>query len=198
MVKKSIRITENELKQLVSESVVEILNEIGYRGAALAHGANYNAQQDYYQNKNVNARSKMDKAEIMRLKVLSKAIQDNFPNLTLEFVERNDKTHMAYTVNLHYNEVKYIDNDRFILKGKLYIASEPFGIGNIEYNFNTQEFYRVSYSDKTTKSKRLHTLIIHNKDEMNRLLTFISNYLYSCEDYEHNINTNGATPSKKH
>ena len=53
------------------------------------------------------------------------------------------------------------------------LANKPFGIGTIEYNFNTQEFYRVSYSDKTTRSRKLHTLIIHNKEEMNNLLTFI-------------------------
>ena len=56
------------------------------------------------------------------------------------------------------------------------MASKPFGVGTIECNFNTQEFYRVSYSDKTTRSRRLHTLIVHNKEEINNLLTFISNY----------------------
>ena len=86
--KQIVRINEAELKTIIKESVSTILNEIGYRGAALTHGANYNAQQDYYQNMNVNARSKMDKSEIIRLKVLSKAIQDNFPNLILEFVEK--------------------------------------------------------------------------------------------------------------
>lgn len=198
MGKKIVKLTEEKFKEIVTESVNRVLNEIGYRGAALAHGANYNAQQDYYQNMNVNARSKMDKSEIIRLKVLSKAIQDNFPNLILEFVEKNDNTHMAYTVNLHFDEVKYIDSDRFVLKGKLNVASKPFGVGTIEYNFNTQDFYRVSYSDKTTRSRRLHTLTIHNKDVAKNLLTFISNYLYSTEDYENNVNVNGATPSKRH
>ena len=60
---KVIRLNENKLKQLISESVNKVLNEIGYRGAALAHGANYNAKIDYRQNSNVNARSKMAKSE---------------------------------------------------------------------------------------------------------------------------------------
>ena len=59
--KQIIRITETELNTIVKESVSHILNKIGYRGAALAHGANYNARQDYIQNRNVNYRSKMDK-----------------------------------------------------------------------------------------------------------------------------------------
>ena len=193
-----IRLNEDTFRRLVSESVKGVLNEIGYRGAALAHGANYNAQQDYFQNRNVNSRSKMDKSEITRLKALSLAINDNFPNLVLEFVEKNKSTNMAYSVNLHFNEVKYIDKERFVLKGYLDVASKQYGIGTIEYNFNTQEFYRVSYSDKTTRSRRLHTLIAHNQNVINDLLSFISNYQYSTEDYENNVNVNGPTPSKKH
>ena len=193
-----IRLNEDIFRRIISESVKGVLSEIGYRGAALAHGANYNAQQDYFQNRNVNSRSKMDKSEITRLKALSLAINDNFPNLILEFVEKNKSTNMAYSVNLHFNEVKYIDKERFVLKGYLDVASKQYGIGTIEYNFNTQEFYRVSYSDKTTRSRRLHTLITHNQNVINDLLTFISNYQYSTEDYEdyeNNININGTTPS---
>lgn len=193
-----IRLNEDIFRRIISESVKGVLSEIGYRGAALAHGANYNAQQDYFQNRNVNSRSKMDKSEITRLKALSLAINDNFPNLVLEFVEKNKSTNMAYSVNLHFNEVKYIDKERFVLKGYLDVASKQYGIGTIEYNFNTQEFYRVSYSDKTTRSKRLHTLIAHNQNVINDLLSFISNYQYSTEDYENNVNVNGPTPSKKH
>ena len=198
MGKKIVKLTEEKFKEIVTESVNRVLNEIGYRGAALAHGANYNAQQDYFQNRNVNSRSKMDRGEVVTLDALSLSIRDNFPNLVLEFVEKNQATNRAYTVNLHFNEVKYINKERCVLKGKLDVASKPFGVGTIEYNFNTQEFYRVSYSDKTTRSRRLHTLIVHNKEEMNNLLSFISNYLYACEDYEHNIDVNGPTPSKRH
>ena len=140
----------------------------------------------------------MDKSEITRLKALSLAINDNFPNLILEFVEKNKSTNMAYSVNLHFNEVKYIDKERFVLKGYLDVASKQYGIGTIEYIFNTQEFYRVSYSDKTTRSRRLHSLIVHNKEVVNELLTFISDYLYSTEDYENDVNANGPTPSKRH
>ena len=193
-----IRLNEDIFRRLISESVKGVLSEIGYRGAALAHGANYNAQQDYFQNRNVNSRSKMAKSENITLEALSLAINDNFPNLTLEFVEKNKSTNMAYSVNLHFNEVKYIDKERFVLKGYLDVASKRYGIGTIEYNFNTQEFYRVSYSDKTTRSRRLHTLIAHNQNVINNLLSFISNYQYSTEDYENNVNVDGTTPSKRH
>ena len=123
----------------------------------------------------------MENTETIRLDVLSSAINDSFPNLILEFVEKNQATNRAYPVDLHFAEVKYINKERCILKGKLNVANKPFGVGTIEYNFNTQEFYRVSYSAKTTKSRRLHTLIAHNKEIINNLLNFIDNYHFSHE-----------------
>ena len=95
-------------------------------------------------------------------------------------------------------EVKYLNNERVVLKGKLKVSLKEFGVGTIEYQFNTQKFYRVSYSDKTTRSRRIHSLIPHNKEELNKLLSFISKYMYSQEDYQHNIDTNGPTSSKAH
>ena len=198
MAKKVIRITEDELQDMIVESVTKTLNEIGYRGAALTHGANYNAQQDYLNNENQNARTKMGSSKNLTLKALSLAISDNFSNLTLEFVEHNEKTRQSYPVDLKFTDVKYIDNERIVLHGQLVVSLESFGIGAIEYNFNTQSFYRVSYSDKTTRSRKLHTLIPHNQETINAVLAFVSNYLYSREDYEANVNINGSTPSKKH
>ena len=46
MAKKVIRLTENELQDMIVESVTKTLNEIGYIGASLTHGANYNAKID--------------------------------------------------------------------------------------------------------------------------------------------------------
>lgn len=192
--KQIIRLTESDIHNIVRQ----VIKEIGYRGAALTHGANYNAQQDYMNSRNPNARTKMGGSENLTMKALSLAIHDNFPNLTLEFVEHNEKTNQSYPVDLRFTDVKYIDNERIVLHGQLTVSLRPFGIGTIEYNFNTQDFYRVSYSDKTTRSRKLHTLLPHNEEQIKRVLTFVSNYLYAREDYETNINTNGSTPSKPH
>ena len=151
-----------------------ILND-GYRGAALTHGANYNAQEDYMNNKNDAARLKMGQSENVTLKALSLAIHDKFPHLTMEFVEHNDKTNQSYPVDFKFTNAKYIDNERFVLQGNLIVSLTPFGVGTVEYNFNTGDFYRVSYSDKTTRSRKLHTLFPHNNDVIKEVLTFISN-----------------------
>lgn len=198
MAKKLIRLTEEELKSIVSEEVSSLLMEIGYRGAALAHGANYNAEKDYLSNHNSNARIKMNRAEEITLPSLNKAINDNFPNLVLEFVEQNKNTRRAYGVDLNNITIRYVDNTRCVFQGQLTVANKPFGIGSIEYQFNSGEFFRVSYSDKTTRSKRLHTLILHNETEGKVLLSFISQYLYAQEDFENDVNVKGAMPSKRH
>ena len=48
--KQIIRLTESDLHNIVKQ----VIKEIGYRGAALTHGANYNAQQDYMNSRNPN------------------------------------------------------------------------------------------------------------------------------------------------
>lgn len=142
--------------------------------------------------------TKMGSSENLTMKALSLAIHDNFPNLNFEFIERNEKTNQAYPVDLKFTDVKYIDNERVVFHGQLTVSLRPFGIGAIEYNFNTQTFYRVSYSDKTSHSRKLHTLIPHNEEQIKLVLTFISNYFYSREDYETNVNINAPTRSKSH
>lgn len=184
------------LTECIKERSIMSINEIGYRGASLSHGANYNAKRDYLTTKNPNAREKMSKAEEITIPALCKAISDNFPNVSLEFVEQNKNTRRGYGVDLTNIGVKFIDHERCVFQGNLTVANKPFGIGTIEYQFKTGEFYRVSYSDKTTRSRKLHSLILHNENEGNELLSFISKYLYSQEDYENNIDINGFTTSK--
>ena len=115
----------------------------------------------------------MDISEKNAFKTLSMDIHNRIPHLILEFVEHNDKTNQSYPVDLEFSEIKYLDNERVVLHGHLIVSLRPYGIGAIEYNFNTKEFYRVSFSDKTSRSRRLHTLLPHNQETINNLITFI-------------------------
>ena len=177
MAKKPTKLTENELQDMIVESVSDTPNGIGYRGAALTHGANYNAQQDYDNTNNPNARSKMSRSREIKLSVINQALIDHFPNIILEFVEYDKNTNEGYGVDLMVKSIKFIDNSRCVIQGGLTVANRPFGTGTVEYQFNTGEFYRVSYSDKTTRSRKLFPLIPHNKETINAVLAFVSNYL---------------------
>ena len=106
---------------------------------------------------------------------------------------------MFYSVVLYFEEMAFVNFERFVLKGKLTISGSNTQIGCIEYNFSTGNFYRVivmaNGAIRRTKEIEIDP---DGKPLFDNLLTFMSNYLYSTEDYENNVNINGSTPSKKH
>lgn len=198
MSKQVIQLSESEFKTLVSESVESILNEIGYRTAALPHGANYNAMQSKLQNSDSNAVSKMDVSNQKRMSAITLSIHDNFPNLVLNFIER-DKANQYYSVVFHFNEMMTMNDERFVMKGDVEISGQGRKQGYIEFNFQQKSFYRVNFYGNGS-IRRIYTLMIDNDyiESFNSILSFISNIVYSEKDYEHNVDTNGATLSKSH
>ena len=197
MSRKVIRLSEHELRTLIKESVNEILNEIGYRKAALTHGANYNAMTDKITNNNPNAMSKADRSNNVKLAAITMAVNDNFPNLILPFMEEGNGE--FYSVVLDFNDVASIDASRFVLRGKLTISGKRTQTGCVEYNFSSGSFYRVIImANGAIRRTKQIAMDPDGKDTFDRLLTFMSNYVYSREDYENEVNVNGSTPSKFH
>ena len=176
MARKLIRLQESELKQIIRESVDILLNEIGYRTASLTHGANYNAKIDKKTTNNPNAMSKANKSNNLNLPVLTRAINDNFPNLMLPFMEEG--AGMFYSVVLYFQEMAFVNSERFVLKGKLTISGSNTQIGCIEYNFATGKFYCVivmaNGAIRRTKEIEIDP---DGKPLFDNLLTFMSNYL---------------------
>lgn len=185
------------VKKRLAEFSDNSINEMDYRIAALAHGANYNAIIDYLQNHNLSAKRKVDLSNNKRLEAVSLAIHDNFPNLKLEFIE-NDKANQHYTVIFDYQSVKLIDDTRFILYGDTSVSGKNAENGFIEFNFSTQSFYRVKFF-ASGSVRRIYKLIIDPlcKDTFVNLLAFLTKFLYAEEDYANNIDDNGSTSSKK-
>lgn len=198
MGKKVIKLTESEFKELVTESVKGVLSEIGYRGAALPHGANYNAMKSKSQNKDTNAVSKMNAANQVRLKAITQSIHDNFPSLNLHFIER-DKANQYYSVEFSFLEMRTFEDDRFVMKGNLSISGEEPKQGYVEFNYQQQAFYRVNFYGKGTV-RRIYLLMMDNdyEDVFQSFLSFVSNIGYSEKDNEYEVDTNGPTMSKRH
>ena len=197
MSRKVTRLSEHELRTLIKESVNEILNEIGYRKVALTHGANYNAMTDKITNNNPNAMSKADNPNNVKLAAITMAVNDNFPNLILPFMEEGNGE--FYSVVLDFNDVASIDASRFVLRGKLTISGKSTQTGCVEYNFSSGSFYRVIImANGAIRRTKQIAMDPDGKDTFDRLLTFMSNYVYSREDYENEVNVNGSTPSKFH
>ena len=198
MDKKVIKLNASEFRELVSESVREVLNEIGYRTAALPHGANYNAMQSKFQNADSNAVRKMDSANQTRLPAITQSIHDNFPSLKLHFIER-DKANQYYSVEFSFSEMKVLNDDRFVMKGDISISGQQQKQGYIEFSFQQQSFFRVNFYGGGS-IRRIYPLMLDNdyNELFKSLLTHITNIGYAEKDYEHNVNVNGPTISKRH
>ena len=198
MGKKIIQLNESEFRELVSESVREVLNEIGYRTTALPHGANYNAMQSKLQNADSNAISKIDSANQTRLPAITQSIHDNFPSLILHFIER-DKANQYYSVEFSFSEMKVLNDDRFVMKGYISISGQQEKQGYIEFSFQQQSFYRVNFYGGGS-IRRIYPLMLDNdyNELFKSLLMHITNIGYAEKDYEHNVDVNGPTMSKRH
>lgn len=193
-----IRLTESEFKSVVKESVKGVLSEIGYRGAALPHGANYNAMQSKLQNGDSNAVSKMNAANQARLRAITQSIHDNFPALKLHFIER-DKANQFYSVEFSFAEMKAMNDDRFVMRGNISVSGQEEKQGYIEFSFQQQSFYRVHFYGGGS-IRRIYQLMLDNDytEQFKSLLTHITNIGYAEKDCENNIDTNGPTLSKRH
>jgi hypothetical protein len=194
MAKKVIHLTEEELNKVVKESTLSVLNEIGYRGASLTHGANYNASNKIMKGINVSQNmNKLDRSNSISMEAISKALQDNCAPIELLFIER-DNSNNQYTVKFYFESVFRIDNRQFVLKGKINRGQKGYVDGAIEYNFSEGRFYDVKFWGKDG-IRRIYPLTLintipQNEQKCKDVLDFLSNYLYSNEDYETNVNLN--------
>jgi len=69
-----------------------------------------------------------------------------------------------------------MDKNRVVFHGNLIVSFIDFGTGYIEYDFINHEFYRVSFSDKTYRSRRLFSLIPHNLERINDVIDHLQKY----------------------
>ncbi|MBQ5474176.1 MAG: hypothetical protein IIT65_05645 [Lachnospiraceae bacterium] len=113
---------------------------------------------------------------INNLETLSVEIHNKISNLLFEFVEHNNKTNQSYPIDLQYAKIKYMDKNRVVFHGNLIVSFIDFGTGYIEYDFINHEFYRVSFSDKTYRSRRLFSLIPHNLEKINDVIEHLQKY----------------------
>ena len=186
-----INLTESELHRVIKDSVNKIVVKIGYRGVASTYEANHN--DNYEINRNINVNYNMDKinrTQELNLPALSQAINDNFPNLMIQF--RETIMGLWCTLLFSFSEITYIDKNRMVMKGDLSPAGKNFHHGYIEYNFPKDSFYEVHFYGRGS-IRRIYkmikeTALPENEALTNKFLSFISNYLYSQEDYQTNVN----------
>jgi len=112
----------------------------------------------------------MNQVEDEKLETLTQTLRHKFPIVVLEFIEYGDSND-SYPVDLVSPEIKFISANSIVLQGKLTISMNQCNFGTIEYQYYEDKFYRVSFSDKTKISKRIHSLVLRNRAELNELLS---------------------------
>lgn len=159
---KVIRLTENEVKHIISESVKNVLNEIGYRIATLPSGANMKAKDELlkgnlYYGKPSNRRSnmdKLDKSAKINYEALSLSVFDTIGRFTLLFIKPEKERYLSSRVSFHFNEIIFLRDDCFIMQGITEMSKHPIPSSKyrqkpiyvqIQYDFSEEKFYEVVY-----------------------------------------------------
>lgn len=116
------------------------------------------------------------------LSELSVLVVNNVPLYRLEFVEHNDDTNRSYPTDFRFLKVLFLNRERVVINGShlKFNSNAVIGTISIEYEFGTQKFYRVYFSEKTLRTRRIHKLTPHNKKEIMELVDYIANC--SCTD----------------
>lgn len=167
--------------------------------ASLTQGANYNATQQYNNDISVkDNRQKMGRSKNLNLPALNQAINGNFNNLEFHFI--CTKAMSSFPITFYFKEVKHIDTNRVVIAGTFHEDSNNNSFnGSVEYSFNKGTFYQVNFYGQGSV-RRLYPMTLDIKDSEYKktaydFLNFVSNYLYSVEDYQTNVNNkNYATP----
>ena len=110
------------------------------------------------------------------LEELSVLVVYNVPAYRFEFLEDDDKAYLSYPIDLRFLKVLFLNRERIVLKGShiQFKGDDVIGTVNIEYEFSTQNFYRVSFSERTMRIRRVCNLMPLNKKEIMELLSFIT------------------------
>ncbi len=208
---KVIRLTENEVKHIISESVKNVLNEIGYRIATLPSGANMKAKDELlkgnlYYGKPSNRRSnmdKLDKSAKINYEALSLSVFDTIGRFTLLFIKPEKERYLSSRVSFHFNEIIFLRDDCFIMQGITEMSKHPIPSSKyrqkpiyvqIQYDFSEEKFYEVVYCANGTIRRKEELILMtagdvgeQNVKIANALKLHMTNCLYSIEDYKSNI-----------
>ena len=109
------------------------------------------------------------------LEELSVLVVYNVPAYRLEFFEDNEKALLSYPIDFRFFKVLFLNKERVVLEGAhiQFRNDDVIGTVRIEYDLRTQKFYKVSFSERTLKIRRICNITPLNKKEIMELFSFI-------------------------
>lgn len=90
--------------------------------------------------------SKLNRADLVRLPAITKAVMDMFGHFKLKLVEYNHQTRMGRVNYFVFDCVVRIDDTSCVMKGELSLGGRPYSIGFVRYDFEDDIWHRVKFS----------------------------------------------------
>ena len=198
--KQLIRLTENDLRSMIyaaTKQVIKEIQEITTTQAAVAGGSNAAAFRDYSTTHSAHSEAKMNRADLVRLPLITQAIIDNFGNFKIKLVEYNNDNHMSYVNYFVFDCVVLIDDNSCIMKGEISIGGRPYSIGYIRYIFSEDKWQRVRCGAalKVSEIAQLEPFAA-NLPLVNDIVSFLKEFLDKEEKNRAAAMTEPLIPSK--
>ena len=195
-----VRLTESDLHNMIyaaTKQYIKELQEMTTSQAAVAAGANTSAFRDYTTTGSVPSETKMNRADLVRLPVLTKAVIDKFGNFKIKLVEQNLDNGMTYVNYFVFDCVVLIDDNSCVMKGEISIGGRPYSIGYVRYLFNEDSWQRVSWGAKlkVTLIRQLEPFTA-NKPLVDDIVEFLKDYLAKVATNKESALSGPFVPSK--
>ncbi len=202
MERKTFRINEEQLREILKESIQSVLNEIGYRTATIPTVSNLNATHELDNGNDVivsrhgkvtNLRIQRGRASEMSYEALTQGIKDNVGDSFLLTFGRKEEDRTVSNVDFHFEELILLTPNRFVMQGTCETSRSPISVGKkrpnriqIDYHFDDGCFYQAVYcANGTVRDTRILTLDhagVHGYNNVNTaktLIQFLTMCLYS-------------------
>ena len=195
-----VRLTEKVLHNMIFAATKQYINELQEMTssqAAVAAGANTAAFRDYTTTGSVSSETKMNRADLARLPMLTKAVVDKFGNFKIKLVEHNPDNGMSYVNYFVFDCVVLIDDNSCVMKGEISIGGRPYSIGYVRYLFNEDSWQRVSCGAKLKVAliRQLEPFTA-NKPLVDDIVEFLKDYLEKVTMNKASALSDTIVPSK--
>ena len=215
MEKSIIQINEEQLREILSNAVTSVLNEITHRMATIPAASNMNSNDElargndietFPNGKQKSIRNKRDRAGKMSYKVLTQGIFDNVGENIMLYFGRTEEDFTTSNVDFYFKELRLLTPNRFVIEGYAKMTRSPISVGKtkprkiqIDYRFDQQQFYEAVYCANGTvrdmkplKLDYAGALGKQNIETAKSLIQFLTMCLYSIEDNQTDILNKGA------
>ena len=139
----------------------------------------------------------MNRADLIWLPLISKAIIDIFGNFKIKLVEKNPSNGMAYVNYFVFDCVVLIDDNSCVMIGEISIGARPYSIGYIRYIFSEDKWQRVRCGSalRVSEIAQLEPFAA-NKPLVDEIIIFLKDYLEKVKNNNKKAKTGPIIHSK--